>query len=179
MCCITVNSFSVLFEHCFFWLMQQLRTGEGSNRVSIQKNSFILISCFQQTEIKMLKWWHFITQMSAAPAESSYQFYICSYNSANVRLCGLTAAISRSGVCRQRAGTYSALPGTCAGCPGRWSCRRCRGTVRHTWTAHFSRWERTPVHDCAPPHFYRGSRKMKRQKVFMKQVVLWSYGKSI
>lgn len=74
--------------------------------------------------------------------------------------------------------TYSGLPGTCAGRPGRWSCWRCRGTVQHMWTGHFSRWERTPAHDCAPPHFYQGSIKKKRKKLFslIKQVVLYNTG---
>lgn len=57
-----------------------------------------------------------------------------------------------------RAGvTYSGPPGTCAGCPGRWSCWRCRDTGRHTWTGCFSGWERRPVRGCAPRCFDPGS----------------------
>uniref|UniRef100_A0A8D3CFS3 Uncharacterized protein n=1 Tax=Scophthalmus maximus TaxID=52904 RepID=A0A8D3CFS3_SCOMX len=50
--------------------------------------------------------------------------------------------------------TYSEPPGTCAGRPGRWSCRRCRDTGR----------QRTPARGCAPRCSYRGSMEGKRTR---------------
>lgn len=76
------------------------------------------------------------------------------------RLRGLTCR------CRKRRGTYSGPPGTCAGCPDRWSCWRCRDTGRRTWTGRFSRWERTPVRGCVPQCFGRGSTTERRRWLF-------------
>lgn len=65
---------------------------------------------------------------------------------------------------RQSWVTYSGPPGTCAGCPDRWSCWRCRDTGRHTWTGRFSRWAKTPARGCVPRYFYQGSTKKEKKK---------------
>lgn len=65
---------------------------------------------------------------------------------------------------RQRV-TYSGPPGTWAGWPDRWSCWRCRGTGRRTWTGRFSAWGMKPVRGCAPRCFDPGSATKKRWRL--------------
>uniref|UniRef100_A0A9J8DG44 Uncharacterized protein n=1 Tax=Cyprinus carpio carpio TaxID=630221 RepID=A0A9J8DG44_CYPCA len=55
---------------------------------------------------------------------------------------------------------YSALPGTCSGCPDQWSCGQCRDTES----------ERTHGHHCARSRYHPDSRKRERESESKKEI---------